>query len=57
MTVTVSKAKVTEAKSMILNFIEELNDFLKSGPTKDEVYNISVSLYPLTTINSGELNE
>lgn len=57
MTVTVSKEKVTEAKSMILNFIEELNDFLKSGQTKDEVYNISVSLFPITNINSGELND
>ncbi len=57
MTVTVSQEKVVEAKSMILNFIEELNDFLKSGPTKDEVYNISVSLYPLSKINHGEIND
>lgn len=57
MTVAVSKEKVVEAKSMILNFIEELNDFLKTGPTKDEVYNISVSLYPLTKINHGEKND
>jgi plasmid maintenance system antidote protein VapI len=56
MTVAVSKEKVVEAKGMILNFIEELNDFLKSGQTKDEVYNISVSLYPITNINSGEQN-
>jgi uncharacterized protein (TIGR02147 family) len=53
MTVAVSKEKVSEAKQMILNFIEELNDFLRSGPTKDEVYNISVSLYPLTTNSKG----
>ncbi|HXH29990.1 MAG TPA: DUF4423 domain-containing protein [Bacteriovoracaceae bacterium] len=51
MTVAVSKEKVVEAKQMILNFIEELNDFLKSGPTKDEVYNISVSLYPTSHIS------
>jgi uncharacterized protein (TIGR02147 family) len=54
MTVTVSKEKVKEAKSMILNFIEELNDFLRSGDTKEEVYNISVSLYPLTIPIKGD---
>ena len=54
MTVTVSKEKVTEAKAMILSFIEDLNDFLRSGDTKDEVYNISVSLYPLTLQTKGD---
>jgi len=54
MTVTVSKEKVKEAKSLILNFIEELNDFLRSGDTKEEVYNISVSLYPLTLPTKGD---
>jgi uncharacterized protein (TIGR02147 family) len=54
MTVTVSKDKVKEAKGMILNFIEELNDFLRSGDSKEEVYNISVSLYPLTIPAKGD---
>jgi uncharacterized protein (TIGR02147 family) len=54
MTVTVSKKKVKEAKSMILSFIDELNDFLRSDDTKDEIYNISVSLYPLTTPTKGD---
>lgn len=53
MTVAVSKKRVAEAKSMILNFIEELNDHLRTGDSKDEVYNISVSLYPLTTIGDS----
>lgn len=57
MTLPVSKEKVKEAKQMILNFIDELNDFLRSGPTKDEVYNISVSLYPLTNILKGDSHE
>lgn len=50
MTVAVSKEKVVEAKKIILSFIEELNEFLRSGQSKDEVYNISVSLYPTTEV-------
>ncbi len=57
MTVAVSGDKVKEAKQMILNFIEELNDFLKSGQTKDNVYNISVSLYPLSNTQKGDVHE
>jgi uncharacterized protein (TIGR02147 family) len=57
MTVAVSKEKVVEAKQMILNFIEELNDFLKSGQSKDDVYNISVSLYPTSNISKGDTYE
>lgn len=53
MTVAVSKDRAIEAKTMILDFIEELNEFLRSGDTKDEVYNISVSLYPVTDAERG----
>jgi uncharacterized protein (TIGR02147 family) len=54
MTVAVSKEKVAEAKSRILNFIEELDAFLKSGPTKDEVYTISFSLFPMSNVTNGK---
>jgi uncharacterized protein (TIGR02147 family) len=57
MTLAVAKEKVPEARKMILNFIEELSDYLKSSPTKDEVYNIVVSLYPLTETSNGEIPE
>lgn len=57
MTVAVSIEKVKEAKQLILNFIEELNDFLKSGETKEDVYNISVSLYPISNTKSGDSYE
>jgi plasmid maintenance system antidote protein VapI/DNA-binding Lrp family transcriptional regulator len=54
MTVAVSQEKVAEAKSRILNFIEELDAFLKSGQTKDEVYTISFSLFPMSKILEGK---
>lgn len=43
-----SKARVAEAKQRILNFIEEIDEFLKSGESRDEVLALSVSLFPLT---------
>lgn len=57
MTVAVCKDKVKEAKKMIHSFIEELNDFLRTGETKSEVYNISVSLYPTSNISKGHKYE
>jgi uncharacterized protein (TIGR02147 family) len=54
-TVAVSKARALEAKSMILDFLEELDVFLKSGETTDEVYNLSVSLYPISD-TTGEIH-
>ncbi|MFY7993382.1 MAG: TIGR02147 family protein [Bacteriovoracaceae bacterium] len=57
MTVAASKEKVVEAKQMILNFIEELNDFLRSGNARDEVYNISVSLFPTSITSQGNTYE
>lgn len=43
-----SRARIAEAKKKILNFIEELDDFMKSGDTRDEVYTISFSLFPVS---------
>lgn len=51
LTVSVSQDKVVEAKAMILNFMEELDQFLKSGQTKDEVYKVSFSLFPVSNIS------
>jgi hypothetical protein len=56
MTVAGSKERVAEAKEMILNFIEELDAFIKSGPIKDEVFTISVSLFPISQIKPGDTN-
>lgn len=53
MTLTTSKKKLKEAKVKILEFIEELNGFLREGNENEDVYNISVSLYPLSKIESG----
>lgn len=50
LTFAVSKERALEAKGMILDFLEELNEFLRSGETKDEVFNVSVSLYPVSHI-------
>lgn len=57
MTLAGSSEKVAEAKIKILNFIEELDAFMKSGTSKDEVFTISVSLFPLSQIKSGDKNE
>ncbi|RYZ73936.1 MAG: TIGR02147 family protein [Proteobacteria bacterium] len=45
-----SRARVQEAKKRILHFIEELDEFLKTGDTRDEVYTLSVSLFPVSQI-------
>jgi uncharacterized protein (TIGR02147 family) len=47
MTVATSKAKVSEAKERIKAFRRELASFLESGP-KEEIYNLSMFLFPLT---------
>ncbi len=43
-----SRERVAEAKQRILNFIEELDEFMKSGSSREEVYTISVSLFPIS---------
>ncbi len=40
--------RLAQAKQKILNFMEELDDFMKSGPNHDEVYSLSVSLFPIS---------
>ena len=50
MTFVGSRDRVEEAKKRILIFIEELDEFMKGGDAKDEVYSLSVSLFPLSQI-------
>ena len=54
MTLPVSKKKVNLAKAKVLNFIDELDTFLKTGEECDEIYNMSFSLYPISNTNQGE---
>ncbi len=51
-TVPVAVSRVAPAKKRILKFIEELHDYLRSGDSRDEVYHMSLSLYPVS--NTGE---
>ncbi len=42
------RKRIAEAKRRILNFIEELDEYMKSGETHDEVFALSVSLFPVS---------
>lgn len=54
MTLVSSRERIKLAKPLILNFIEELDAFLKAGRDKKDVVAISVSLFPLTENKTGE---
>lgn len=54
MTLVSSRERIKLAKPLILNFVEELDTFLKAGRDKEDVVAISVSLFPLTKSNSGD---
>jgi uncharacterized protein (TIGR02147 family) len=54
MTLVSSRERIKLAKPLILNFIEELDAFLKSGKGKEDVVAISVSLFPLTQASEGD---
>lgn len=54
MTLVSSRERIKLAKPLILNFIEELDTFLKAGRDKGDVVAISVSLFPLTENKTGE---
>ena len=47
-TLPVSRARAAEAKQKVLDFMNELDTFLREDPEKDEVYNMSFSLYPIS---------
>jgi uncharacterized protein (TIGR02147 family) len=48
MTFAVSQKKITGAKDKIKKFRRELAEYLRSGDSHDEVYCLSVSLFPMT---------
>ena len=43
-----SRERIAEAKRRILNFIEELDEYMKAGEKPDDIYSITVSLIPLS---------
>lgn len=51
MTMAIDSTRLAEAKRRILKFRRELSDYLEAGSKRDEVYQISISLFPLTQIN------
>lgn len=53
MTLPVSKARLEEAKRRTLSFVEEISEFLRAGKTKDEVYHLGFSLYPVSHTERG----
>jgi uncharacterized protein (TIGR02147 family) len=48
MTMAIDSARIPEAKKMIKNFRRRLMRYLQSGKTKDDVYLLSISLFPGT---------
>lgn len=48
LTLPVPEKKIKAAKRKILNFIEEMDAFLREGDEPDEIYNMSFSLYPIS---------
>ena len=50
MTMAIDTARIGEAKELIRKFRRDLASFLARGETRDQVYHLSVSLYPLTDL-------
>jgi len=48
LTISTSRKKVLGAKKKILKFMEELDAYLRSGDEQEDVFHLSVSLYPVT---------
>jgi DNA-binding Lrp family transcriptional regulator len=57
MTIAVDVSKMPEAKERITGFRRELSKFLSRGDRRDEVYHLSISLYPVTRIKKGANHE
>lgn len=57
MTMAIDTHRLPEAKEMIKGFRRKLCQFLEASPTKDQVYQLSISLYPLTNIRVTEGNQ
>lgn len=54
MTIAIDTNNLDAAKELIKNFRREMGRLLSSSSQLDEVYQLSISLYPLTEIKSGE---
>ncbi len=52
-TMAIDKKKLSTAKELIRKFQDELSDLLETG-NQTEVYRLSVQLFPLTVLESGE---
>jgi len=51
MTMAIDTSRIGEAKKRILKFRRQLSEFLESSEKRDQVYQISISLFPLSQIN------
>lgn len=54
LTVAVARDQLPQIKEKINQFRRSLNDFCEAHKSKDQVYNLSLSLYPLTKIKNEE---
>jgi uncharacterized protein (TIGR02147 family) len=52
MTMSIDSSRLPQAMEKITQFRRELCSFLESGRKRDEVYQLSVSLYPLTKLGT-----
>lgn len=50
MTMAVDKQRLPEAKALIKSFRRDLAKLLSRGKKRDEVYNLSIALFPITNI-------
>jgi uncharacterized protein (TIGR02147 family) len=50
MTMAIDSSLIPEAKLRITRFRRELSSFLENGKKKDQVYQLALSLFPLTQI-------
>jgi uncharacterized protein (TIGR02147 family) len=54
-TMAVSKRRLGEAKAKIRAFRRELCEFLQDDASHDDVYQLSISLFPVTKMNNGAI--
>lgn len=55
-TMAVDSSKIPQARAMTKKFRRELSSFLESGGSRDAVYQLSLSLFPLTKTVSQKGN-
>ena len=54
MTMAIDSTRVEEARTMITKFRQQMCDFLVASDHRDQVYQLSVALFPLTDIENEE---